>query len=124
VRDHHIPVVFPHYTRVPLSTADDWCRNALEFVLGLASDPRYAGKKIVHMGDSAGGWMSLRFRMLLCGILLGEEEVSGMKIGEDTKRRVKELLDGMGTTIMVSPVVNLEMSDALEKKDALVSTTL
>lgn len=124
VRDHRIPVVFPHYTRVPLSTADDWCRNALQFVLGLASDPRYAGKKIVHMGDSAGGWMSLRFRMLLCGILLREEELSGMKIGEDTRRRVKELLDGMGSTIMISPVVNLEMSDALEEKDALVSSSL
>lgn len=68
--------------------------------------------------------MSLRFRMLLCGILLREEELSGMKIGEDTRRRVKELLDGMGSTIMISPVVNLEMSDALEEKDALVSSSL
>jgi acetyl esterase/lipase len=121
VRDHHLPVVFPQYTRAPLGTADAWCRAALELTLEIASDPRYKDKRIVHMGDSAGGWMALRFRMLLCGLILGEETISGMELDQE---RLKALQRRMGPAVLISPVVNFEETDALREKEALVRVDL
>lgn len=59
--------------------------------------------------------------MLLCGILLGEEEVKDMEVDEAVKERIKEVMDAMGPTILISPVVNQEMSQELEEKNAIVS---
>jgi hypothetical protein len=105
---------------VPESSAEGWCKNAVEFVLSVASDPRYAGKTIVHMGDSAGGWMSLRIKQLLCGLALGEEAVYGLELDEGALSQVKQLA-GRGAAVLFSPVVNVELNQALRDKEPFVS---
>lgn len=86
-------------------------------MLQVAEDPRYKGRAVVHMGDSAGGWMSLRFRQLLCGIVLGEEEdFKGME------EKAQMLLDGLGPSILISPCVNFEITPAVLEQDKKVSS--
>jgi hypothetical protein len=89
-------------------------------MLSLASDSRYKGKKVVHMGDSAGGWMALRMRLLLLGLVLGEEKLEGL----DDAEGFKGLADNLGATILISPCVNFEVTKELEEAEKLVSPSL
>lgn len=122
VKDHNLQVVFPQYTRAPEGTSEDWCYNAIHFLLSIAQDPRYQGKKVVHMGDSAGGWMSLRVRLLLYRLILGEEKVPG--VDDTNMEAVSALARNLGPSILISPAVNYEMSEALKEAEKQVSSYL
>lgn len=117
VKNHKLPVVFPQYTRAPEGTAEEWCLNAVRLMLSLSTDPRYKGKKVVHMGDSAGGWMALRMRLLILGLVLGEEKLQGLEDEEG----FKGLADKLGPSILISPCVNFEVTKELEEAEKLVS---
>jgi hypothetical protein len=99
------PVVVPIYTLAPLSTAREWEQTALDFVLALSKDKQYAGYQIVLMGDSAGGWMSMRLLQAMCEI--GLDDKSGRQDAINTA------LKSMGTAIMISPLINPEVNDEL-----------
>lgn len=94
----------------------------MEFTLSIAADSRYKDLDIVHMGDSAGGWMALRMRQLMCGLILGEEKISGLDLDEHEFETIRGLV-GKGSTIMISPVVNLEITEPLRQLDSVVSFT-
>jgi hypothetical protein len=117
VRDHKMPTVFPQYTLAPLATADTFCLAAFEFLKEVHTDPRYAGKKIVHAGDSAGGWMVLRLLEMMCGISLGEERG---EMGDEEREIARSMTRRMGMGIMISPLVNFELTDELRRKESQV----
>lgn len=95
----------PIYTLAPLSTAREWEQTALDFVLALSKDKQYAGHQIVLMGDSAGGWMSMRLLQAMCEI--GLDDKNGRQGAINTA------LKSMGTAIMISPLINPEVNDEL-----------
>ena len=114
--DSKCPVVVPIYTLAPLSTAREWNEVALEFILKLSKDARYTDYEIVMMGDSAGGWMSMRLLQALCEISCGDKS--------DRQGDVDEALMRMGTAIMISPFINSEVTDELIEASKSVSLPL
>ena len=113
VNESHCPVVVPIYTLAPLSTARDWNIVALDFILKLAKDARYTDYEIVMMGDSAGGWMSMRLLQAMCEISCGDKS--------DRQGDVDDTLMRMGTAIMISPFINSEPTDELIEASKSVS---
>jgi hypothetical protein len=109
-------VVVPIYTLAPLSTAREWNEVALEFILKLSKDARYTDYEIVMMGDSAGGWMSMRLLQAMCEISCGGKS--------DRQGDVDEALMRMGTAIMISPFINSEVTDELIEASKSVSLPL
>lgn len=111
--ESHCPVVVPIYTLAPLSTAREWNIVALDFILKLAKDERYTDYEFVMMGDSAGGWMSMRLLQALCEISCGDKS--------DRQEEVDKVLMRMGTAIMISPFINSEPTDELIEASKSVS---
>jgi hypothetical protein len=105
--------VVPIYTLAPLSTAREWNTVALDFILKLSKDDRYTDYDIVMMGDSAGGWMSMRLLQAMCEISCGEKS--------DRQNEVDQTLMRMGTAIMISPFINSEPTDELIEASKSVS---
>lgn len=116
-----VPVVFPQYKLAPLSNAGHWCRAAVEFLVDLADDTRYKGREIILMGDSAGGWMVLRLLEAMCGFLLGEEDLG---LREEIRPAVERVMRHSGAGIMISPLLDAEISDKLLEVDRRVSWAL
>lgn len=106
-------VVVPIYTLAPLSTAREWEQAALDLVINLSKDERYEGHQFVHMGDSAGGWMTFRIYQAMCEIALGED-------GEK-KKAIDKVLERSSTGIMISPLINPEINDELIEASQSVS---
>ena len=106
-------VVVPIYTLAPLSTAREWEQAALDLVIKLSKDERYEDYQFVHMGDSAGGWMTFRIYQAMCEIALGED-------GEK-KKAIDEVLGRSSTGIMISPLINPEINDELIEASQSVS---
>jgi hypothetical protein len=98
-------VVVPIYTLAPLSTAREWEQTALDLVVDLSKDERYTGHQFVHMGDSAGGWMTFRIYQSMCEVSLGEDS--------ERKQAIDKALERMDTGIMISPLINPEINDEL-----------
>lgn len=106
-------VVVPIYTLAPLTTAREWQETAVDLVISLSKDERYTGFDIVSMGDSAGGWMTLRLYQVMCEIALGKD-------GE-RKDAVNKALTRIHAGIMISPVINSEINDDLIEASKSVS---
>lgn len=107
-------VVVPIYTLAPLSTAREWEQTAVDLVISLSNDERYAGYDIVSMGDSAGGWQTMRLYQLMCEIGLGTDN--------QRKDAVNKALKRMDTGIMISPLINPEVNDELIEASQSVCT--
>lgn len=106
-------VVVPIYTLAPLSTAREWEQSALDLIVDLSTDERYTGYQFIHMGDSAGGWMTMRLYQAMCDISLGEES--------ERRDAIDKALERMDTGIMISPLINPEINDELIEASKNVS---
>ena len=113
VTESNCPVVVPIYTLAPLSTSREWDVVALDLITKLSKDARYADYQIVMMGDSAGGWMTMRLLQSMCEISCGEKQ--------DRQEEVDQALMRMGTGIMISPFINSEVTDELIEASKSVS---
>jgi acetyl esterase/lipase len=99
------------YTLAPLATGTQCIAAAIDLVVHVSQDKRYAGKRIVLMGDSAGGWIVLRLALALTELALGKgipelKEVKGLK--RDSIKAAREKLYAL---VMISPLVDCEMFD-------------
>ena len=113
VTESNCPVVVPIYHLAPISTAREWNQVALEFIVQLSKDARYTGYQIILMGDSAGGWMTVRLLQAMCEISCGAQT--------DRQEEVDQALTRMGTGILISPFINSEVTDELIEASKNVS---
>lgn len=102
-------VVVPIYKLAPLNTADAFTESAMELLLDVSQDTRYPNAEIVLAGDSAGGWITLRLIEALC-----EAALKGVENAESALSRTTSAL-------MLSPLVNLEITDEIREADRDVS---
>jgi hypothetical protein len=121
-------VIIPHYTLAPLSTSTHATLASLHLLLSLQSDPRYKGKEIILMGDSAGGWFVAQLLVCLTKLalgekigLIGEEELmKTVESGGDEevwKLKWKAIRRGMKKVILISPVLELDMGSTEHPED-------
>ena len=112
-----MPTIIPHYTLAPMSTSSHATLAALQLLIDLDSDPRYAGKEIILMGDSAGGWFVGQLLATLTKLALGEK--IGL-VGEDEIERVEvvERIRGrMKKAILISPALEMDMGSTEHPED-------
>lgn len=57
----------------------------------------------------------------MCALVLGEETITGLDLNDGQLQQLKEMLGSGAPSIMVSPVVNFEIDDALLAMDSVVS---
>jgi hypothetical protein len=125
----NIPIVIPHYTLAPLSTSTHATLASLHLLLSLQSDPRYKGKEIILMGDSAGGWFVAQLLVASTKLVLGEK--IGL-VGEDellgsgssaelatseSKSKFKEIRSRMKKAILISPALEMDMGSTDHPED-------
>lgn len=108
-REHRLPVFFPHWGLAPLSTALTFAETVVEYVLSVAADPRFAGREIVLVGSSAGGWCALRSLLALC-----EAHGAGQLRVQDALARIHQI-------ILVAPVVSPVMDERAKEVSTRVS---
>ena len=65
--------------------------------------------------------MTIRLLQMMCGIVLGEEME---QLSEEDKGLARDIMKRLGTGIMISPLVDLELTDELRRKERLVSPSL
>jgi hypothetical protein len=124
-----IPVIIPHYTLAPLSTSTHATLASLHLLLLLQSDPRYKGKEIILMGDSAGGWFVAQLLVALTKLalgekigLVGEDELVGSGSGaelatSESKSKFKEIRSRMKKAILISPALEMDMGSTEHPED-------
>lgn len=105
-------VVVPIYTLAPLSTADAFTSSALDLLYQVSDDPRYSDREVVLAGDSAGGWAALRLIEALSGAALNGQE------------RAERVLQRTTSLMMLSPLLNLEVTDEIREAAQDVSAAL
>jgi hypothetical protein len=124
-------VIIPHYTLAPLSTSTHATLASLHLLLLLQSDPRYKGKEIILMGDSAGGWFVAQLLVCLTKLalgekigLVGEDEIIGSGSGSDaelatseSKSKFKEIRRRMRKVILISPALEMDMGSTEHPED-------
>jgi hypothetical protein len=123
-----IPVIIPHYTLAPLSTSTHATLASLHLLLSLQSDPRYKGKEIILMGDSAGGWFVAQLLVCLTKLALGEKiglvgegEIGSGSDAElatsESKSKFKEIRSRMKKAILISPALEMDMGSTDHPED-------
>jgi hypothetical protein len=123
-----IPVIIPHYTLAPLSTSTHATLASLHLLLLLQSDPRYKGKEIILMGDSAGGWFVAQLLVCLTKLALGEKiglvgegEIGSGSDAElatsESKSKFKEIRSRMKKAILISPALEMDMGSTDHPED-------
>lgn len=108
-------IIVPIYPLVPLATSTTCIQTSLELLAHLERDDvRYRGKKVVLMGDSAGGWIALRVLLALMERYAGKTTFRDREdhvTVEDLKFEkedidYKAILDSVSDVVMISPVVD------------------
>ncbi|KAG7531348.1 hypothetical protein FFLO_04409 [Filobasidium floriforme] len=124
-----IPVIIPHYTLAPLSTSTHATLASLDLLLSLQSDPRYKGKEIILMGDSAGGWFVAQLLVCLTKLalgekigLVGEDELVGsdaelLRATSKSKSKFQEIRSRMKKAILISPALEMDMGSTEHPED-------
>lgn len=124
-----ITCILPHYTKAPLTTAPTCILHAIEFLLELSSDPRYSGKEIILVGDSAGGWISSRLLCAMTELALDEPILGGGRMYQRLDK-IRSTRAMMKRAILISPALELDMAgttfqdDSALQKDVSASRSL
>ena len=95
-----LPLILPIYTLAPRATGKEFVMAAVDLLARLQSDSRYRGKRIILVGDSAGGYLSAHLFAVLTNMACGSGDFTYAgqdqllaSIGLDKIREIRRLID-------------------------------
>ena len=122
----NVPVIVPVYTLAPLATGVQIIAAGIDMLATLSIDARYIDKKIVILGDSAGGWISLRLILALTELASAEDGSSRNELDtvlpgawdilqKHDLKTIRAIRDKVKAVILFSPAIDLEMANMSDR---------